>query len=125
MASKPNTVEKTTEKPADAPAATAPASDSAAPVAAPVGQAAVGATKEGNVVKLANGERRVDYIKRRFAEGASRGTIAKELGVPYQIVFASTKKAKADAATAAVGAQAVATPAPAPAAEPAPAAAAS
>lgn len=80
--------------------------------AAPVGVAGVGAVKEGNVVKLASGERRVDYIKRRFGEGATRGTIAKELGVAYQIVFAATKKPKVDA-TAGVAAVVAAANAPA------------
>jgi len=56
------------------------------------GKAGEGATKVGNTVVLKGGEKRVDYIKRRFKEGAKRGEIAKELGVPYQIVFASTKK---------------------------------
>ncbi len=85
-------------------------------VAAPVGVAGVGAVKEGNVVKLASGERRVDYIKRRFGEGAARGVIAKELGVAYQIVFAATKKPKADASAAvATAAAVIAAPAGAPA----------
>jgi len=81
-----------------APAAAKPATTKAAP-AAGVQQidAAKNPTKVGNKVMLESGEARVDYIKRRFAEGASRGTIAKELGVPYQIVFAATKK-KAEAA---------------------------
>lgn len=50
--------------------------------------------KSGAAIVLASGERRVDYIKRRYAEGAKRGEIAKELGVPYQIVFAATKPKK-------------------------------
>ena len=64
--------------------------------------AAKNVTKEGNKVILEGGEARVDYIKRRFGEGATRGTIAKELGVAYQIVFAATKpkKEKPAAATA-------------------------
>lgn len=50
-----------------------------------------------NVIVLANGERRIDFIKRRWTEGATRGAIAKELSelqgkaVPYQIVFQATK----------------------------------
>ncbi|MGL5074579.1 MAG: hypothetical protein ACRDBG_01890 [Waterburya sp.] len=34
---------------------------------------------------------RKDYIKHRWAQKASRSQIAKELGVPYQIVFQGTK----------------------------------
>lgn len=56
-------------------------------------------TKQGAAVVLASGERRIDFIRRRFAEGAKRGEIAKELGVPYQIVFAATKKKKEAAAS--------------------------
>jgi len=52
------------------------------------------AKKIGAAIVLDSGERRVDYIKRRYAEGAKRGEIAKELGVPYQIVFAATKPKK-------------------------------
>lgn len=37
---------------------------------------------------------RVAYIKREFAKGRKRGEIAKELGVPFQIVYAATKPAK-------------------------------
>ena len=97
---------------AEAPAAAAPAAAEAPAAAAPVGVAGVGAVKEGNVVKLASGERRVDYIKRHFAAGVSRGQIAKDLGVAYQIVFAATKKPKADTSAAvAAAATAVATPA--------------
>ena len=77
----------------------------AAVVAAPTGVVGVGAVKAGNVVMLASGERRVDYIKRRFAEGATRGVIAKELGVAYQIVFAATKAKKDPAAAASTAAQ--------------------
>lgn len=58
------------------------------------------ATKSGNKVILGNGEERVAYIRRRIAEGASRGTVAKELGVPYQIVFAATKAKKEPAVQA-------------------------
>jgi hypothetical protein len=64
----------------------------------------IAATKVGAAIILEGGERRVDYIKRRFAEGAKRGEIAKELGVPYQIVFASTKKPKEAAPAPAVAA---------------------
>jgi hypothetical protein len=116
MATKPSTVEAPkTEAPKTEAVAATPETAAPAAAAPTVGAAGVGATKEGNVVKLASGERRVDYIKRRFAEGATRGAIAKELGVPYQIVFAATKK-KAEAAPAAsaavqAAANAVATPA--------------
>jgi hypothetical protein len=102
----------------DAVAAAAVATVAAA--AAPVNFVGAGAVKEGNIVKLATGERRVDYIKRRFAEGAARGLIAKELGVPYQIVFAATKVKPIAEATPSAGAavqaaaNAVATPAAAP-----------
>lgn len=56
--------------------------------------AAPAANKQGAAIVLEGGEKRVDYIKRRWAEGASRSAIAKELNVPYQIVFASTKVPK-------------------------------
>ncbi len=53
----------------------------------------------GRKVFLASGEARVDFIRRRyFEDGAKRGDIARELSeltgqtVPYQIVFAATKK---------------------------------
>lgn len=122
---KPSTVPETkteaTETAVDTTTATTAAPEAAAAPAAPaVGLAGVGAVKEGNVVKLASGERRVDYIKRRFfAEKATRGAIAKELGVPYQIVFAATKtKAEASpAAGVAAAAAAIASPAAAPAAD--------
>ncbi len=54
----------------------------------------------GRKVFLDSGEARVDYIRRRyFDDGIKRGDIARELSemtgqtVPYQIVFAATKKA--------------------------------
>lgn len=78
-------------KPAAKPAAAAPAAAN--------GEAA--ASGQGRKIILPNGEARVDYIKRRFAEGAKRGAIAKELSemtgmkVAYQIVFAATKTKKA------------------------------
>ena len=62
--------------------------------------------KAGTAVLLSGGERRVDYIRRRFAEGAKRGEIAKELGVAYQIVFAATKEKATAAATAEQGVEA-------------------
>lgn len=66
---------------------------------------ASGSTK-GKKIILTNKEdgstiARVDYIQQRFAEGAKRGEIVKELKdkfdhvVPYQIVFAATKPKKA------------------------------
>lgn len=55
--------------------------------------------KQGVAVVLPDGERRIDYIKRRYyVDGIDRGAIAKELTeklgreVPYQIVFAGTKE---------------------------------
>ena len=42
------------------------------------------------------GMRRVDYIRQEFQKGRSRSEIAKELGVPYQIVFAATKAKKTE-----------------------------
>ena len=97
-------------KPAAAkPAATAPAAAQAAkpaataPAVAP-GAASEGAAKQGAAVVLAGGERRIDFIRRRFKEGAKRGEIAKELGVAYQIVFAATKAKKETAPAPAVAA---------------------
>lgn len=58
---------------------------------------AEGGARGGRSIVLENGEKRVDYIRRRFAEGATRSEIAKELGVRYQIVFAATKAPKAPA----------------------------
>lgn len=56
-------------------------------------------SKQGVAVVLPDGEKRIDYIKRRYyVDGAERGAIAKELSeklgkeVPYQIVFAGTKE---------------------------------
>jgi len=53
---------------------------------------------QGRAVILPSGERRIDFIKRRYyEENATRSEIAKELTelqgktVPYQIVFAATK----------------------------------
>jgi len=80
--SKPSTQPKAAAAPAAAPAPAVATTDAAA--AAP-------ATKAGSGIVLENGERRIDYIRRRYTEGAKRGEIAKELGVVYQIVFAATK----------------------------------
>lgn len=59
------------------------------------------AKRQGTAVVLKNGERRIDYIHRRYYdEGIERGPIAKELTemqgekVAYQIVFAATKKSR-------------------------------
>jgi len=53
---------------------------------------------QGRAVVLSNGERRVDYIRRRhYIDGATRSEIAKEVSemqekpCPYQIVFSATK----------------------------------
>lgn len=59
---------------------------------------------QGSAVTLPNGERRIDYIRRRFYdEGAKRGDIRREINemlekagqadkkIAYQIVFAATK----------------------------------
>jgi hypothetical protein len=57
-----------------------------------------GASQTG--VVLSSGERRVDYIKRQYMAGYSRGEISKQLTtlqgkkVPYQVVFQVTKKMK-------------------------------
>jgi hypothetical protein len=48
----------------------------------------------GNKVVLADGQDRNKYIRDRFGNpenNVSRGVIAKELGVAYQIVFAATR----------------------------------
>lgn len=52
-------------------------------------------------IVLPNGEKRADYIRRRWGEGASRSEITAELNtpelhvgdkkIPYQIVFQATK----------------------------------
>jgi len=72
---------------------------------------ATASSGQGRAIILPGGERRIDYIKRRYCEDkASRSTIAKELTelqgkpVPYQIVFQATKGLEGG-------------PAPAPAAE--------
>lgn len=76
----------------------------AAPKAEPVAEATESASPIGRAIILPNGEKRADFCRRRFAEGAKRGDIARELSemtgtkVPYQIVFAATKPKKAEAA---------------------------
>ena len=56
--------------------------------------------KDGAKVLLNNGVPRLDYIRKRWTEGASRATIMKEVNslktpgsndIPYQIVFSATK----------------------------------
>jgi hypothetical protein len=48
-------------------------------------------------VLMPDGTPRVEYIRKRIAEGATRSQVAKELGVPYQVVFMATKSKKAKA----------------------------
>ncbi len=45
------------------------------------------------MIELSDGTKmpRSEYIKQEFLKGKSRGDIAKELGVAYQVVFAATK----------------------------------
>jgi len=71
-------------------------------VEAPEEQPAAEAADKRAIV-LPNGERRADYIRRRWKEGASRSEITAELNtkelysgkpggkIPYQIVFQATK----------------------------------
>jgi hypothetical protein len=56
--------------------------------------------KDGAKILMADGTPRIDYIRKRWREGASRGDIVKEVNelkvpgtkeVPYQIVFSATK----------------------------------
>jgi hypothetical protein len=99
MASQPKQVASASAPAPVTPASVAAAAPSASTKASPATgvqqiDAAKNPSKVGNKVVLATGEARVDYIKRRRAEGASRGVIAKELGVAYQIVFAATKTKK-------------------------------
>lgn len=90
-------------------AAPAPVAD---PAAAPAEGAAPAAAKKaggGNAIIIeVNGQKvkRADYIREQFAAGRKRGEIAKELNVPYQIVFAATKTVAAPAAPAAAAAAA-------------------
>lgn len=44
----------------------------------------------GKVI-LPNGQPRAEYIREQAEAGRTRAEIAKELGVPYQIVYAATK----------------------------------
>jgi hypothetical protein len=56
--------------------------------------------KDGAKILLTNGEARIDYIRKRWKEGVSRGQITKEVNamktpgskdVQYQIIFSATK----------------------------------
>jgi len=99
---------------------TPPAPVAPVALAAPAAAATTEST-QGRAIILPNGERRVDFIKRRFKEltadpatkTGARGKIVKELkamghDVAYQIVFAATKgdKPAAPAATPAAPAAA-------------------
>ena len=61
----------------------------------------------GKVI-LDNGMPRAEYIRQQFEAGRTRGEIAKELEVPYQIVYAATQTKKAEGEE---GTDAAATPA--------------
>jgi hypothetical protein len=45
---------------------------------------------------MVNGKPRAEYIREEVGKGRSRGDVAKELGVPYQIVYAATKEMAQD-----------------------------
>ena len=106
MATKP--AAKPAAAPAKAPAKAAPKAETAAETAAE--------PKQGRAIVLPNGEKRADYIRRRYAEGTPRGDIMREINkmledagrgeekIPYQIVFAATKEKKAKTAAASAGA---------------------
>jgi len=91
--------------------------------AAPATPAAPAAVKDGSKVILTNGEPRVDFIRRLWAEGKTRSEITKAVNelsggikVPYQVIFGVTKKEKDKAAAAAAKAAGGGdAPAPAPA----------
>ena len=53
-------------------------------------------TRTSHVIELEDGTTitRAEYIRKRAAEGVSRGDIAKELGVPYSVVWQATKTEK-------------------------------
>lgn len=107
MATKP--AAKPAAAPAKAPAKAAPKTETAEATAA-------AEPKQGRAIVLPNGEKRADYIRRRYAEGTSRGDIMREINklledagrgeekIPYQIVFAATKEKKAKTAAASAGA---------------------
>src|SRR5262245_17479757 len=44
----------------------------------------------GRGIILPNGMSRTDYIRQEFARGRTRGEIARELGVAYQVVYQAT-----------------------------------
>lgn len=56
-------------------------------------------TREAHMIELEDGTKisRAEYIRRKVAEGMSKGDIAKELGVQYSVVWQATKVAKSDA----------------------------
>jgi hypothetical protein len=75
--------------------------EQAAEAEAPAAEAAASGGDKRSIVLL-SGEKRADYIRRRWKEGADRSTITKELNtaelnptpdkkIPYQIVFQATK----------------------------------
>lgn len=53
-------------------------------------------TRTAHVIELEDGTTvsRAEYIRMKAAEGVSRGDIAKELGVPYSVVWQATKTEK-------------------------------
>lgn len=53
-------------------------------------------TRTAHTIELEDGTTmsRAEYIRKRAAEGVSRGDIAKELGVPYSVVWQATKTEK-------------------------------
>lgn len=55
-------------------------------------------TRQTYTVTLADGTEmsRAEYIRRQAAAGVSRGDIAKELGVPYSVVWQATKTEKTE-----------------------------
>ena len=58
----------------------------------------VASEKKGQTVYLLEGPgkgmKRAEYIRQEFKKGRTRGEIAKELGIVYQIIFAATKEPK-------------------------------
>jgi hypothetical protein len=85
---------------ADTTEASVPAAVATTETAAAAPVASIPSTKDGAKVLLADGTPRIDYIRKRYAEGATRSVITKEVNekrvagtepVPYQIIFAATK----------------------------------
>ena len=75
--------------------------DAKAKDAASTTSAGNSADGRGKAIILSNGERRIDYIHRRYCdENTTRGVILKELNdqfkqdIPYQIVFGGTRGLK-------------------------------